>query len=138
MARWWMEGGVWMWAVLAADLGVALLLAVLFVVAIASAVTRKFGGVARIAAILGLLATLTPLCAGAIGREFGRSNVDQAVTYAAPEQQEIIRTVGYAEASVPFQFGLGSVCALFGGALVVAIAGFVAASRSEAAAYEDP
>lgn len=129
-AGWWAMGGIWMYAVLLADVAIALLLCVFFVVALISAVTRRFGGLARALGIIGLLATLTPLCAGFVGRSAGRSMVEEAIVNVDPTMRDELRAQGEIEAAAPFQFGLGSVCVLFGGALVVLVTGFVAGARA--------
>jgi hypothetical protein len=130
LAEWWAIGGMWMYVVLLTDFAVAMLLGVLFVFAVVSAVTRRLGSVARALAIVGLLSTLTPLCAGFVGKQAGLNNMEQAIVHVDPEQREVIRAVGTAEAGVPFRFGIGSVCLLFGGAMIVLVTGFVAASRA--------
>lgn len=130
MAGWWAMGGIWMYVVVLSDVAIAMLLSVFFLFAVVSAVTRRFGSVARVFAILGLLSTLTPLCAGFVGKTAGENNLEQALVMVDPAQRDQLRAMGEMEAAVPFRFGLGSVCVLFGGAVVVLITSFIAASRA--------
>jgi hypothetical protein len=119
MARWWMEGGVWMWVVLMLAL---VALPVAAGAGMLALVGRFRGGAAltggRVVAVLALGLALTPGCAGVAGWLHGRSIVDSVLPLADPDQREILREVGYAEARRPLELAGLTAVPLFGLACV--------------------
>ena len=105
------EGGTSMYLVLALDLVGFVLVPLALVIATVARFTGKGRGVALAAGVLGLLLALAPMCAGLGGYLLSMSKVDAAVVNADPEQREVLRAYGEAEASNNLTFGLGSGCA---------------------------
>lgn len=93
LARFWLEGGIAMYPVLALGLVAEGLGA-------AALLTRKS---ALALAALGF--SMLPLCLGVIGQAVGRQTVDQAIGMANPDDRELIRDAGYKEAARPLQLG---------------------------------
>lgn len=93
LARFWLEGGIAMYLVLALGL-VAEGLG-------AAALLTKKNAIAL--AVLGF--SLLPLCLGVIGQAVGRQTVEEAIAHVHPQDQELIRDAGCKEAARPLQLG---------------------------------
>ena len=95
MAEFFAEGGFWMYPI-------ALLGLVGVVLGAVGLGTRS-----RSVALGGLTCAALVTVLGVAGMMSGRTQVDQALATVSPEDAELIRTVGYKEASRPLQLGGG-------------------------------
>jgi len=115
---WFREGGPWMYAILATDLGVGAMAGLAFLLAVGSRFAPVARWPARILAGLTLAATVLPVVEGAIGWWSGLAMMEAALEHAAEEHQEKLRAFGEAAARIPLYFGIGSTGVLTVGALV--------------------
>lgn len=118
---WWMQGGVGMYVVLLMDVlaGGASLLAL--GLAIGAWFYRPLRLPAKILSILAIVLCIVPLVTGTASAAWSRHQVDEAIAGADPEQREIIRQVGYQEASAATTFGGGSTCCVLLPAILAAV-----------------
>ncbi|MEZ4236973.1 MAG: hypothetical protein R3F59_12635 [Myxococcota bacterium] len=107
---WFAEGGVGMYLVLASGVLVGIGGGLALIVAIAGWFFRPLRVVARLGAILMIVACILPMVVGVIGSTMARNNVRRAVELADPAQRELIIAVGNREASLPTMFGAGTSC----------------------------
>lgn len=131
MLEWFAMGGVSMWAILAVDVVLAV---VLSADGLLGAIALFFGRAvtpARILAVLVLLFCGLPAIVGVAGWLMGRSAVNSALAFVDPAQAEAIRVQGMAEARIPLQFGVTSTLVLGFLAFVVLAATMLASRRDE-------
>lgn len=115
---WFREGGPWMYAILATDLGVGAMAGLAFLLAVGSRFAPVARWPARILAGLTVAAAVLPVIEGAIGWWSGLAMMEAALEHAAEEHQETLRAYGEAAARIPLYFGIGSTGVLTVGALV--------------------
>ncbi len=117
---WFIEGGPWMYAILATDLIVGAGVALVLLIAVASRVAPVARWPARVLAALVLACALLPLLGGVIGWQSGLSLMEAAIAHASDEMKEAMRAQGEAIAMLPLYFGLGSSLVLGLGGLISA------------------
>ena len=114
MVEWWVSGGMGMYAVLVTALLLVSFSCLALMLGISGWFIRPLRTIARIAAVLAVLACILPMMVGALFGVYARLQVDQALTSPDidPEQREAIARAGYQEARTPTMFGGGSTCML--------------------------
>ena len=123
LLMWYRAGGVAMHLVLMLTVLGGIVVPITVVVAMVSRFSGKAGGVARAAAMVGVLFALAPCCAGAFGYQTQMWRVDAAVAGMDPEIKSEVLRWGGEEASHNISFGLGSALCM----LLPAVLAFVLA-----------
>jgi len=117
---WFIEGGPWMYVILATDLLVGPAAAVVFLIVVVSRFVPAARWPARTLAALVMACTFLPLLEGVVGWQSGLALMEAALANAPGDMKDAMRMQGEALAMLPLYFGLGSSLVLGLGGLVSA------------------
>jgi hypothetical protein len=118
---WFIEGGPWMYSILATDVLLLGALVLVFLLAIASRFVRGLRWPARVLGALLLAGSLLPALEGIVGWQLGLQQVALALAHATDDMKDMLRTQGEALASIPLYFGIMSTLPLGLASLLTAV-----------------